>query len=81
MRYMSDASYWIHLWCPPMIVAGQWLTVGWPISPHVKFLALCLVVPGALLIVYQLGVRYTPVGVLLNGHRARRKRVGERLTW
>ncbi len=71
VRYLSDASYWIYLWHLPLVVGGQWLMLDWPVNPHLKFLALCLAVPGVLLIVYELGVRYTPVGVMLNGRRTR----------
>lgn len=71
VRYVSDASYWIYLWHLPLVLAGQALMVEWAINPHLKFLILCTAVIGALLFVYQLCVRYTPLGSLLNGPRRR----------
>lgn len=71
VQFLSDASYWIYLWHLPLIVAGQRLLVDLPIDPHAKFVLLILSVPAILLVVYQIGVRYTPVGTLLNGRRAR----------
>ena len=67
LRYLSDASYWIYLCHLPLIIASQLLTVSWPVSPHLKFTLLCLSVTGILVVVYQIGVRYTPVGTLLDG--------------
>ena len=72
VRYVSDASYWIYLWHLPLVIAGQSLLVGLPLNPHLKFALLCLVVSAILLVVYQIGVRYTPVGTFLNGRRSRR---------
>ena len=71
VRYASDASYWIYLWHLPLVLAGQALMVDWDTNPHLKFLLICTSVTGVLLVVYQLGVRYTPVGSLLNGPRRR----------
>lgn len=73
VRYVSDASYWLYLCHLPLVVAGQRLVLDWPLSVHLKFGAICVVVFAVLLIVYQLGVRYTPVGTMLNGPRARRR--------
>ena len=72
VRYLSDASYWIYLWHLPLVVGAQWLVVGWPISVHLKFLLICVAVSAVLLVVYRFGVRYTPVGAMLNGRRTRR---------
>lgn len=71
IRYLSDASYWIYLWHLPLVLAGQWLAAGWRVSVHLKFALICLAVTGILLALYQLGVRYTPVGTMLNGRRRR----------
>lgn len=71
VRYVSDSSYWLYLWHLPLIVFAQRLVLTWPISPHVKFALICVVVTAVLLVSYQLGVRYTPLGTMLNGKRER----------
>ena len=71
VRYVSDASYWLYLWHLPLVVVGFKLTQGWSISIHLKFALICVAVTATLLVVYQLGVRYTPVGAMLNGKRLR----------
>ena len=71
VRYVSDASYWLYLWHLPLVVVGFKLTQGWSISIHLKFALICVAVTAILLVVYQLGVRYTPVGAMLNGKRLR----------
>ncbi len=69
VRYLSDAAYWLYLAHLPLIIAGQALIRTWPAPASLKFLLLCTVVTGLLLIVYQLAVRNTPLGTLLNGPR------------
>lgn len=71
VRYVSDASYWLYLGHLPLVLGGQVLAVSWPISVHLKFALICVAVTGILLATYQLGVRYTFVGRVLNGHRVR----------
>ncbi len=71
MRYVSDSSYWLYLAHLPLILLGQWLVRDWPISPFIKFPLMCGAVTGLLLLSYQLFVRYTPIGVFLNGRRKR----------
>ena len=71
VRYVSDASYWLYLGHLPLVLGGQALVVSWTISVHLKFALICLVVTGILLATYHLGVRYTPVGRILNGPRVR----------
>ena len=71
VRYMSDASYWLYLWHLPLVAASQLLLHGWPISVHLKFVLIFAAAVAILLVVYQLGVRYTWVGAMLNGPRAR----------
>lgn len=72
-RYLSDASYWMYLAHLPLVVLAQWLVIGWPIHYHLKFLLVCGLVTAAVLITYQLGVRYTIIGRTLNGPRTRRQ--------
>ena len=69
VRYVSDSSYWLYLWHLPLIVFAQRQVLTWPINAHLKFLLICAAVTAILLATYQLGVRYTPVGTMLNGRR------------
>ena len=69
VRYVSDSSYWLYLWHLPLVAASQLLVSGWPLNPHLKFALILAAVVAVLLGVYQLAVRYTWVGAMLNGPR------------
>ena len=71
VRYMSDASYWMYLWHLPLILVACRIVKVWPVSVHAKFALVCLATTAILLVTYQLGVRYTPIGTMLNGRRVR----------
>ncbi len=71
VRYLSDASYWMYITHLPLVIATQWLFRDWEIFPFLKFLLICILVSPVLLASYQLFVRYTPIGTLLNGKRKR----------
>ena len=71
IRYVSDASYWLYLGHLPLVLGAQALAVSWPVSVHLKFALICVAVTGILLATYRFGVRYTLVGRVLNGPRAR----------
>ena len=71
VRYVSDSSYWLYLWHLPLVAASQLLVSGWPISPHLKFALILAAAIVILLAVYQVAVRYTWVGAMLNGPRSR----------
>ena len=73
MRYLSDASYWLYLWHLALIVIAFELLVDWQVSVHLKFTVMVVGVTVILLVVYQFGVRYTPIGTMLNGKRTRRR--------
>ena len=73
VRYLSDASYWLYLWHLPLIVVAFELLALWRFSIHLKFVLMNLAVTVILLVVYQFGVRYTPIGTMLNGKRTRRR--------
>ena len=73
VRYLSDASYWIYLAHLPLIIVAHWLVVDWPISYHLKYILACVGVTVVLVISYQLFIRYTFIGNVLNGPRTRRK--------
>jgi surface polysaccharide O-acyltransferase-like enzyme len=69
IRYVSDASYWIYLvHVPVVMVLHVGLTfVDWP--PLLKFLVVCGVTTAVCLATYQVMVRHTFIGVVLNGRR------------
>ena len=71
IRYMSDASYWIYLWHFPLVVLAQMFLIHIPLNPHLKFFLLCTTVLAILLVIYEVGVRYTIIGTTLNGRRMR----------
>ena len=71
VRYLSDASYWLYLMHLPLIIALQGVSHEWPLPSVVKLALLVAVTSAVLLLIYQWGVRYTPIGTLLNGRRVR----------
>ncbi len=75
MRYISDSSYWLYLVHLPLVILAQWLVRDLPLPTFVKFSGITIVVSGFLLITYAYGVRYTPIGRLLNGPRTRASRL------
>lgn len=70
-RYISDSAYWLYVTHLPLIILLQYAVAGWTLPAALKFAIVCAAATGALLLVYQFGVRYTPVGTLLNGKRTR----------
>ncbi|MCP4966050.1 MAG: acyltransferase family protein [bacterium] len=68
-RYLSDSAYWLYLAHLPLIIAGQALIRDWDTPASVRFLGLCAISTLILLASYQLFIRYTPIGWLLNGRR------------
>ncbi len=76
MRYLSDASYWMYLVHLPLVVWAQRLVGPLALPAIIKFtlvLAICFPI---LLASYQLLVRYTVIGRVLNGPRERELRSG-----
>ncbi|HCB34691.1 MAG TPA: hypothetical protein DEP69_05990, partial [Acidimicrobiaceae bacterium] len=71
VRYVSDAAYWMYLFHLPLILAGQRMIDNWALPAGLKFVGLVVVVSAVLLVSYRLFVRYTPIGWLLNGRRAK----------
>jgi peptidoglycan/LPS O-acetylase OafA/YrhL len=69
IRYVSDASYWMYLIHLPLLVVLQALAMPVPMPAPLKFLLLMGLSLTLLLLSYQLMVRNTPIGILLNGSR------------
>lgn len=69
VRYISDSSYWLYLTHLPLVLLQQDYVRDWDCSPISKLLVICASTTVLLLGSYQLFVRHTPIGWLLNGRR------------
>jgi peptidoglycan/LPS O-acetylase OafA/YrhL len=71
-RYLADASYWLYLIHMPIVMALQVAVsqLDWPWP--VKFGGILLVALSVMFASYQLLVRYSFIGAVLNGRRMRR---------
>jgi hypothetical protein len=78
-RYIADASYWVYLIHLPIVMALQiavaTLDWYWP----TKFATILLIVFLVSFVSYQLFVRYSVIGVVLNGRRMRKLRSDDKL--
>jgi peptidoglycan/LPS O-acetylase OafA/YrhL len=70
-RYVSDSSYWLYLVHLPLIIVAQKTVREWPIPAVTKLVLICVVATAILLLMYQVFVRYSWLGTLLNGPRER----------
>jgi len=73
IRYLSDSSYWLYIAHLPLIFLAQHWVKALDLPASAKFGIVCVSVTGVLLISYQLMIRYTWIGTLLNGKRQRPK--------
>ena len=71
IRYLSDASYWLYIMHLPVIMFVQSMVSTWNMPSLPKFLIVCAATTLPLLLIYELGVRYTFIGTMLNGRRTR----------
>lgn len=70
-QYAAEASYWFYLMHLPLVIAFQTAFYDLPMGALVKCGLVNLLSLAVLLVTYQLMVRYTPIGTLLNGKRTR----------
>lgn len=74
-RYIADSSYWLYIIHLPLVIALQvWLS-QWSLMAELKFLLILGISIPLMLLSYEILVRYTFLGALLNGRkRVRQKR-------
>jgi len=77
IRYMSDASYWLYVTHLPAVVLSQYWIQDLPAPAIVKLILISMGVTGFLLLLYQLFVRNTWIGVFLNGTRPKRTKAAQ----
>ncbi|MCI5046243.1 MAG: acyltransferase family protein, partial [Aquisalinus sp.] len=71
-RYIADASYWLYLIHLPVVMALQIWVSQWTLAAEIKYgVILGLSIP-FMLLTYELLVRYTFVGWILNGKKRSR---------
>lgn len=70
MRWLADASYWTYLVHLPLLFAIQYRLLDLPLHWAAKFALSTAVTLALSFASYQLLVRHTPIGRLLNGKRA-----------
>lgn len=69
VRYLADSSYWLYLIHLPIVI---WLQISFaelPLHWSIKLIAICAITIGLSLALYDLFVRSTFIGVVLNGKR------------
>ena len=71
LRYLSDASYFVYIFHIIVVVFLQHILINMGISVALKLLIVAIGATGILIGVYQVGVRYTFIGTLLNGKKVR----------
>jgi peptidoglycan/LPS O-acetylase OafA/YrhL len=71
VRYVSDSSYWLYLAHMPVVQLLQIWFSGWQFPGPLKFVLICVLSTGLLLLSYRYLVRYTLIGTVLNGRRSR----------
>jgi peptidoglycan/LPS O-acetylase OafA/YrhL len=71
VRYISDSSYWLYLTHMPVVQILQIWVSDWQFPGPLKFVFVCALSTGLLLLSYRYLVRYTFIGTALNGKRTR----------
>ncbi len=72
VQYLSAASFWVYLFHHPVVGLAQVALAGSALSAELKFAIVTVTGVGLSLLTYEVGVRFTWVGALLNGRRESR---------
>lgn len=72
VRYIADASYWLYLIHLPIVIGLQIAFAELPFHWLLKLIAICVITLSVSILLYQLFVRSTWLGAVLNGTRKRR---------
>lgn len=73
VRYVADSSYWMYLIHLPIVVWLQVAMAEWPLHWSFKLAAISAITVAVALLTYDLVVRSTWIGVILNGRRRDRR--------
>ncbi len=71
LRYISDTSYWIYIVHLPLLFYIQTLLTRLDMNVWLKFAVSSLGTIASALIVYDVAIRYSPIGTMLNGKKQR----------
>ncbi|MBL9176073.1 MAG: acyltransferase family protein [Verrucomicrobiales bacterium] len=69
VRYVADSSYWMYLIHLPIVLWLQVAVAEWALHWSLKLTFVSVVTVGMALLTYDLGVRSTRIGQILNGRR------------
>jgi glucan biosynthesis protein C len=80
LRLLSDSSYWVYIIHIPVLLVIQYLVkdLSWP--AEAKYAVVLCGTMAIGLLSYQIMVRYTFIGAILNGRRRRTKAVSQEAT-
>jgi peptidoglycan/LPS O-acetylase OafA/YrhL len=71
IRWLSDSAYWLYLAHLPLMMAIQIWVSDWEFPLVLKFLFVILSTTAVLLILYQVMIRYSFIGTILNGKKVK----------
>jgi len=71
-RYLADSSYWLYLIHVPLVICCQWFLYFWPLPALIKTALVLIITISILLASYELFVRHTIIGRILNGKKPSR---------
>jgi peptidoglycan/LPS O-acetylase OafA/YrhL len=72
VRYVADSSYWLYLVHLPIVIWLQIALAELPLHWSLKLVAISLLTVGLSVVLYDLFVRSTVIGQILNGRRRER---------